>query len=87
MPTGREFSAKLSSRGRVVIPAEVRKWLCLSQGSELRFQLDECGVRLLGAAGDVRRLKGRLTVPTTPVSVEEMNRAVAEQRGHFGGAR
>ena len=87
MPNAREFLAKLSSRGRVVIPAEVRKPLNLSQGSVLRFWLDESGVRLLEAAGDVRRLKGRLTAPTTPVSVEDMNRAVAEQRGRFGGAR
>ena len=64
MPTAREFSAKLSSRGRVVIPAEVRKRLCLSQGSVLRFRLDEDSVRLLAAAGDVRRLKGRLAAPT-----------------------
>lgn len=87
MPTVREFSAKLSSRGRVVIPAEVRKRLKLSRGSVLRFWQDESGVRLLEATGDVRRLKGRLTVPTSPVSVEDMSRAVAEQRGHFGGAR
>jgi AbrB family looped-hinge helix DNA binding protein len=87
MANAREFLAKLSSGGRVVIPAEVRKRLRLSQGSVLRFWLDESGVCLLETTGDVRRLKGRLTAPTTPVSVKDMNRAVAEQRGRFGGAR
>jgi len=56
MPKTQEFSAKLSSKGQVVIPADVRKRLGLSQGSVLRFQMDADGVRLLPAAGDVRRL-------------------------------
>jgi AbrB family looped-hinge helix DNA binding protein len=79
--------AKLSGAGRVVIPAEVRKHLELSQGSALRFWLGDSSVRLLEGAADVRRLKGRLTAPTTPVSVGDMTRAVAEQRGGSGGAR
>lgn len=82
-----ELTAKLSSKGQVVIPADVRKRLGLSQGSVLRFQLDEDGVRLLAAAGDVRRLKGRLTAPKTPVSVDDMNRAIAERRSRIGGGR
>jgi antitoxin PrlF len=86
MPNVQEFSARLSSRGRVAIPAEVRKCLDLSQGSVLRFRLDESGVRLLGAAGDVRRLRGRLPAPTTPMSVEDMKRTVAERRAPIGSA-
>jgi AbrB family looped-hinge helix DNA binding protein len=82
-----ELSAKLSSKGQVVIPADVRKRLGLSQGSVLRFRLDDDGVRLLPAAGDVRRLKGRLTAPDTPVSVEDMSRAIAERRSRIGSAR
>ena len=80
MPKTQELSAKLSSKGQVVIPADVRKRLGLSQGSVLRFQMDADGVRLLAAAGDVRRLKGRLPTPDAPVSIDDMNRAVAERR-------
>ena len=53
----------------------------------LRFQLDEDGVRLLAAAGDVRRLKGRLAAADAPVSVADMNSAIAERRARIGNAR
>lgn len=80
-----ELSAKLSSKGQVVIPADVRRRLGLSQGSTLRFLLEPDGVRLLAAAGDVRRLKGRLAAPHAPVSIEDMDIAIAERRAQLGG--
>jgi antitoxin PrlF len=78
-----ELSATVSSKGQVVIPGDVRKRLGLVQGSVLRFVLDADGVRLLPAAGDVRRLKGRLPRPTSPVTVDDMNRAVVAQRARI----
>lgn len=80
MPKPQTHSAKLSSKGQVVIPADVRRHLGLSQGSVLRFVLDDDGVRLLATGGDVRRLKGRLQAPVVPVSVDDMNRAIHERR-------
>ena len=84
MPKPAEHAATVSSKGQVVIPSDVRKRLGLTQGSILRFVLDDDGVRLLPAAGDVRRLKGRLAKPPRPVSIDDMNRAVAEQRARLG---
>jgi len=75
-----EVAATVSSKGQVVIPAEVRKRLGFTQGSVVRFVLDAEGVRLLPAAGDVRRLKGRLARPQRPVSIDDMNQAIAERR-------
>lgn len=75
-----EFKATLSSKGQVVIPAEARRRLGLSQGSVIRFQIAEDGVRLLPAALDVRSLKGRVAPRPRPVSVEEMNATIAKQR-------
>ena len=79
-----EHSATVSSKGQVVISGDVRHRLGLVQGSVLRFVVDADGVRLLPAAGDVRRLKGRLPQPDAPVSVEDMNRAIAERRARTG---
>lgn len=84
MPKTNELSATMSSKGQVVIPADVRKRLGLAQGSVLRFVLEGDAVRLLPAAGDVRRLKGRLARPSKPVSVNEMNRTIAERRARVG---
>lgn len=83
MAKTRNYFATLSSKGEVVIPAEVRKHLGLVQGSQLRFVLEADGVRLLPAAGDVRRLKGRLPRPAAPVSVGDMDLAVAERRARI----
>ena len=80
-----ELSATVSSKGQVVIPGDVRKRLGLVQGSVLRFVLEaDDSVRLLPAAGDVRRLKGRLPHPANPVSVDDMNRTLAERRAAIG---
>ncbi|KNZ31749.1 MAG: hypothetical protein AD742_15465 [Methylibium sp. NZG] len=81
-----ERAVTVSSKGQVVIPADVRKRLGLTQGSVLRFILDDDGVRLLPAAGDIRRLKGRLPKPAKPVTLGEMSQAVAERRARVGGA-
>jgi len=81
-----EHAATVSSKGQVVIPSDVRKRLGLTHGSLLRFVLDEEGVRLLPAASAVQRLKGRLPKPARPVSVDDMNRAVAERRARIGNA-
>jgi antitoxin PrlF len=87
MSKAQELSAKLSSKGQVVIPADVRRRLGLSQGSVLRFRMDAEGVSLLPADGDVRRLKGRLAAPRAPVSVEDMNAAIVERRALIAKAR
>ncbi len=81
-----ELTATMSSKGQVVIPSDVRKRLGLTQGSVLRFRVEDDGVRLLPATGDVRRLKGRLPTPAQPVSVDDMNAAVAERRARVGRA-
>lgn len=84
MPKTQELCATVSSKGQVVVPGDVRKRLGLVQGSVLRFVLEADGVRLLSAAGDVRRLKGRLPKPARPVTVDDMSRAVTERRARIG---
>lgn len=79
-----EISATVSSKGQVVIPADVRKRLGLVQGSVLRFQMDDEGVRLLPATGDVRRLKGRIEPPAQAVSLQDMEATIIQRRGLAG---
>ena len=74
-----EHAATVSSKGQVVIPADVRRKLGLTQGSVLRFVVDGDSVRLLAAEGDIRRLKGRLPTPARPVSVDDMNDTIAQR--------
>lgn len=81
-----ELTATVSSKGQVVIPAGIRRKLGLTQGSILRFRVEGDSVRLLPAAGDVRRLKGRLARPQRPVSVDDMNQAIADRRAALGKA-
>ena len=81
-----EHAAIVSSKGQVVIPGDVRRKLGLTQGSVLRFVVDADSVRLLAADGDVRRLKGRLAPPAQPVSVDDMNTAIARRRAQAGRA-
>lgn len=85
MSESTEFTAIVSVDGRVAIPRAVRARLGLTRGSIVRFVLEAGGVRLLPAAGDIRRLKGRLTVPKKPFSLEDMNRAIAERRAKTSG--
>jgi antitoxin PrlF len=79
-----ETTATVSSKGQIVVPGEVRRRLGLTQGSVLRFVIDGDGVRVFAAGGDVRKLKGRLPTPPRPVSLEDMNDAIAERRAAAG---
>jgi antitoxin PrlF len=79
-----EHAATVSSKGQVVIPSDVRRKLGLTQGSVLRFVVDGDSVRLIAAGGDIRKLKGRLTVPAQPVSIEDMNDSIAQRRSRAG---
>ena len=86
MTKPKELAATVSSKGQVVIPSDVRKMLGLTHGSVLRFVMDGDSVRLLPAAGDVRRLKGRLAQPEKAVTIEDMGRTISQRRARAGQA-
>lgn len=68
-------TATVTSKGQITIPKEVRKALGVEAGARVEFVVQPSGVFMVAAAaGDVRHLKGMVA---KPVSIEEMNRAVA----------
>jgi antitoxin PrlF len=75
MPT-----ATLTSKGRITIPKEIRDRLRLQTGHRLEFEIDKNGrVSLIPRNKDIRSLKGIMrSKRKAPVSVEEMNQAIAE---------
>jgi antitoxin PrlF len=71
-------TATLTSKGQITIPAAVRAALGLEPGSRVEFVELESGQYLIVAATDeVQSLKGMLRKPQAPVSVEQMNAAIA----------
>jgi len=74
-------SATMTSKGQVTIPVDVRKQLGLSAGDRIEFILnDETGrYEVVPSTRSVTALKGIIRKPAKPVSIEEMNAAIAEK--------
>ena len=78
-------ASTLTSKGQTTIPLEVRSYLGLHAGDKLEFIIEDDGRVVLEAmTGDVRELKGMLPKPKKPVSVEQMNKAIAKRGGAKG---
>ncbi len=73
-------TATVTSKGQVTIPKEVRSRLGVESGDRIEFIEVEKGIfQIVAATKDVTALKGMVPKPKRPVSVEEMNRAIAEK--------
>jgi antitoxin PrlF len=73
-------SATVSSKGQVTIPVAVRNALGLDTGSRIEFVDNGTGsYSIVAATGPAQALKGMLRKPAAPVSLEQMNQAVAAQ--------
>ena len=73
-------TATLTSKGQVTIPAAIRVALGLDSGSRIEFVEIEPGkFAITPATSPVQALKGMIKKPAKSVSIEEMNRAIAQQ--------
>jgi antitoxin PrlF len=71
-------NAKMTSKGQVTIPIEVRTELGLKAGDQMSFVKDEQGrFVLFPKNGSVKRLKGMFGKSSRTISIEEMNEAIA----------
>jgi len=77
-------TSTLTSKGQITIPKEIRDHLKIRTGTRLEFRIASDGrVVMQPRSRDVRELKGIVrSSRRKPVSVEEMNEAIA--RGFAG---
>ena len=80
-------TATLTSKGQITIPADVRRVLNVQAGDRVEFvQVEPGRFELVAATRSVRELKGLFGPASRTVSIDEMNRAIAE-RGASAGLR
>ena len=72
------MEATLSSKNQATIPKQVREFLHLQPGDRFKFFLQPDGAVVILPKTPVSKLKGILPKRKKPVSIEEMNAAVAE---------
>jgi antitoxin PrlF len=77
LPRGFMESA-LTSKGQATIPMAIRKRLHLKPGDRVKFFLHPDGSVVLLPKLPVSALRGIVKAPKRPVTVEQMNEAVAE---------
>ena len=71
--------ATVTSKGQVTLPAEARRKLKLSQGSKLEFiVIDQERLEVIPVVETVSRLKGMVPKPKKPLSLAEMEKAIAK---------
>jgi antitoxin PrlF len=73
-------TATLTSKGQITIPVEVRRLLNVQTGDRLEFvQVEPGRFEIVAATRSVRELKGMFCKPARSVSIEDMNRTIAER--------
>jgi len=71
-------SATVTSKGQITIPIDVRTTLGLRPGSRLSFVPTPAGGYEIHAEGaSIRDLKGAVARPSEPVSLQDMDEAIA----------
>lgn len=73
--------ATITSKNQITLPKEVRLKLGVAPGDQVEFRIDEDGeIAVLPAKGSAIGLFGMVRGATdAPVSIEEMDRSVADQ--------
>ena len=71
--------ATLTSKGQVTIPKQARDTLNLDAGDRVEFIIDDDGrLFVLPVTRSIKTLKGMLPKPTSPISLKEMDEAIAQ---------
>ena len=71
-------TATLTTKGQLTLPKEVRTAMGVGPGDRIEFVLMEDGnFAVLPSTHSVKKLKGLIPKPRKPVSLEDMDRAIA----------
>ena len=71
--------AKMTSKGQLTVPKDVRQKLGLKPGDRIRFLIEADGrVRLMPAKRDISELVGILPKPKRTLRLEEMDEAIEQ---------
>ena len=77
-------TATLSSKGQITVPAAVRAAMGVDVGDRVEFvEIAPGRYEFIAATRSVTALKGMFEAPARPVSIEDMNAAIA-RRGAAG---
>lgn len=71
------LESEVTDTGRTTLPRAVLEALSLEDGGRVRYLVTDGTVRML-ASGSAERLAGALQYDGPPITVEEMDRAIAE---------
>lgn len=71
------MQATITSKGRVTLPKPIRDELHLDPGDKIDFVVEGDGLRVTPVNAPVTQLKGMLPQPAVPVSLREMDAAIA----------
>lgn len=73
-------TATMTTKGQITIPAAVRAALGVEAGDRVEFvQVEPGRFELVPATNPATALKGLVRKPVSPVTVEDMNKAIAAQ--------
>ena len=71
------MQATITSKGQVTLPKPIRDKLHLGVGDKIDFTLEGDSLRCTPVTASVTQLKGMVPKPEIPISLEEMDSAVA----------
>jgi AbrB family looped-hinge helix DNA binding protein len=80
-------SAKVTSKGQITIPIEVRKALGLKPGARIDFyESDDGAFALRAKTGSIKEMRGCLAHAGPAITLEEMNQAILDHAAELDRA-